>query len=44
MNSEKQFCLDHSGCVAKIENNEKEIGEVKLGTLSAHKRLDGMKN
>lgn len=42
--TEKHFCLEHSGCVAKIENLKREVGTLETSTTSAHKRIDGMKN
>jgi len=37
-------CLEHSGVVAKIENLEGDMKAVAQGNLSAHKRIDGIKN
>lgn len=42
--NEREHCLEHSGCIARIRNLEREQGQMNKDIHSAHRRVDGMKN
>jgi len=37
-------CLEHSGFEARLNSLEKDTGDSMKAAISAHRRIDGMKN
>jgi len=42
--SEKEFCSQHSGCIVRMDNFERQQRRDGDAILAAHRRVDVMKN
>ena len=42
--SEKEYCLEHSGCTERLSIAEKDREFLWKSTNRSHERIDGMKN